>query len=442
MELKQLSVLLVLLHVSVAAWQRVTVFKGQTVNLSCPLTNAHRTHVDWKNPGGFVMFFNRQQALKDKRYSIDKFSEFEFSISISNVTFKDGGNYTCSQYDHQTTERTVEVTVLGHPKMEMTKHDGQFAIKCSAEGNHHPPQIFWKLDQGPEMFAHTQVHHEGNKYESMNILRLQSVENRVTVKCLVRHPALHSQPLMDFMKIGRDSEYSSIISKYRHGKTGDESRLTTSISPAPVDPQRSSAPPPPPLQTTTTLPLDTGSHHSTTDDSTTSSESTESRNTSSSNTTSTTGRPFVSEETETTSFNSTERNTTGSVDVSDMQTAAEGSSSLLVFLVTCLIFGLLVIVIFFTIMLRRAHLAWKRENEDPDPSEESSKSKSSQEEKNAQGRRGLSQTAFTQYDVEQPKVIGTAWTPALERREEEEQPPRPLTPGQPAAACNIKETEL
>lgn len=37
-----------------------------------------------------------------------------------------------------------------------------------------------------------------------------------------------------------------------------------------------------------------------------------------------------------------------------------GSSSLLVFLVTCLIFGLLVVVIFFAIKLRRAHITWKR----------------------------------------------------------------------------------
>ena len=35
-------------------------------------------------------------------------------------------------------------------------------------------------------------------------------------------------------------------------------------------------------------------------------------------------------------------------------------SSVLVFLVTCLIFSLLVVVIFFVIKLRRAHILWKR----------------------------------------------------------------------------------
>lgn len=56
-------------------------------------------------------------ALRNKRYSIIKLSESEFTISISNVTFKDGGNYTCSQYDHHTIERKVEVTVFGEYKV-------------------------------------------------------------------------------------------------------------------------------------------------------------------------------------------------------------------------------------------------------------------------------------------------------------------------------------
>lgn len=52
-------------------------------------------------------------ALKDKRYSINRLSESEFSISISNVNFKDGGTYTCAYYNPNTTEMKVELTVLG-----------------------------------------------------------------------------------------------------------------------------------------------------------------------------------------------------------------------------------------------------------------------------------------------------------------------------------------
>lgn len=60
-------------------------------------------------------------GVNDKRYSFNKQSESEFTVSISNVNFKDGGNYTCSHYDRHTTEKKVEVTVLGGCNVEATK---------------------------------------------------------------------------------------------------------------------------------------------------------------------------------------------------------------------------------------------------------------------------------------------------------------------------------
>lgn len=37
--------------------------------------------------------------------------------------------------------------------MKRTQHGGRFDIKCTSEGNHYPPQIFWKLDHGPEILG-------------------------------------------------------------------------------------------------------------------------------------------------------------------------------------------------------------------------------------------------------------------------------------------------
>ncbi|XP_071317282.1 cytotoxic and regulatory T-cell molecule isoform X2 [Trachinotus anak] len=451
MELKlQLSVFVLLIHVSFAMWQRVTVQKGQTLHLSCPITNAHKTSVDWKNPQGFLMFFNQNKALKDKRYRIERLSISEFAISISNVTFKDGGIYTCSQYDHQITEKQVEVTVLSLPKMTVTKHDGKFVIKCTAEANHHPPQISWKLDHGPEILAYAKVQHEDkNKYISTDMIHVDSVENRVAVKCLVRHPALLSGPLINFIKIGRDTSKfhrtsttssptpqpqgstglpGTTTSWFRHGRTRvylttrsvnrPSSESTTQLSAVPSSHPFSSNRP-----KTVTAPthfprdsvISTDSHLSTS------------------------GWTPVSETTEEIiSNNSTERNRTGSINDTRTQTGSEGSS-LLVFLVTCLIFGLLVVVIFIAIKLRRAHITWKRENEESDPSEESSKSKSSQEERNSKGqrRRGLFNTAFTKYTVEDPTVINAGAMTATEsvNKDQTSQP-------QTSAKSDVKETEL
>lgn len=41
-----------------AVWQRVTVMEGQTLRLSCPLSNPHNHPVEWKNPEEHVMYFN------------------------------------------------------------------------------------------------------------------------------------------------------------------------------------------------------------------------------------------------------------------------------------------------------------------------------------------------------------------------------------------------
>ncbi|XP_029304292.1 cytotoxic and regulatory T-cell molecule isoform X5 [Cottoperca gobio] len=447
MELKlQLSIFVLLIQVSLAVWQRVTVKKGQTLHLSCPVTNAHKTNVDWKNSEGYIMFFNHNKALRDKRYNIIKLSKSEFTISISNVTFKDGGTYTCSQYGDHTTEKKVEVTVLGRPIMKVVKHEGRFVIQCTAEGTHSPPQIFWKLNHTPEMIAHAQVLREDNKYVSMDMLHVQSVKKRVTVKCLVRHPALLSQTLMNFVKIVQDSS---------------KSRYTTTTSSPTTQPRGSTELVSSNDSKTVTAALNpvtsTGSHLSPADDSTTSvlSGSTRRMNDTISNATSTTGWTSASETTkEITSYNRTEGNKTGSFNDPNMQTGTEGSSSLLVFLVTCLIFGLLVVVLFFAIKLRRAHIIWKRvfivtENEDSNPSEESSKSKSSQEERNSQGQRrrvsGLFNTAFTQYVVEKPTVITSVINTsamAVVESVNKEQTPQPQTPGQTSTKCDIKETEL
>lgn len=59
---------------------------------------------------GTVVFF---LAIKDKRYSITKLTNSQFSISITNVTFTDGGVYTCTQYKPKLSVKTVRVTVLG-----------------------------------------------------------------------------------------------------------------------------------------------------------------------------------------------------------------------------------------------------------------------------------------------------------------------------------------
>ncbi|XP_026184171.1 cytotoxic and regulatory T-cell molecule isoform X2 [Mastacembelus armatus] len=475
MELKlQLSIFILLIQASLALWQRVSVIKGQTLQLTCPIKNAHKTIVEWKNPKGYIMFFKHKRALQDKRYSIHKLSESKFTIRISNVTFKDGGNYTCSQYDHHTIEKKVEVTVLGLPKMSKGMEKGNVFIKCTAEGNHYPPQISWKLDHGPEIVGLAQVSHEDNKYMSVDILSLKSVEARHTVKCLVRHPSV-SQPLTNFVNIGKNSQshpttmassptaqpqrstggLRTTAGWFRHGRTTvyfPTRDMNRPSSQSPIKPSSGSSSEPKTFTAPSSLnPVtSTGSHVSTIYETKTSviSTLTRVRNNTISNETSTTESVSGT----TVETNSTEGNITVRINDQNMQTGSGRNSSLLVLLVTCLIFGLLVVVIFFAIKLRRAHIAWKKvfivtENEDSNPSEESSKSKSSLEERNSQGqkRRGVSNTAFTQYVAEEPvaipSVINTAAVTVAETGKKD-QISQHQAQAQTATKHAIKETAL
>uniref|UniRef100_A0A0F8ACX7 Cytotoxic and regulatory T-cell molecule n=1 Tax=Larimichthys crocea TaxID=215358 RepID=A0A0F8ACX7_LARCR len=454
----QLIVFMLLIQGSFAVPRRETVKKGQTVTLKCPRRNVQHT-IEWKNTEGYVMFIKHggvdkvEQGVQDKRYSMVKLTQFEFTVSVSDATFKDGGVYTCNEYDYSVINHRVEVTVLGLPKIRKTKHEGRFDIKCTAEGNGYPPQIFWKLDHGPEILAHYQVTHENKEFVSDALIHIQSVKSKITVTCLVRHPALHSDTLMDFVKIGQNTHTTTtrLPTTLPPGSTEVTTtgwfkhESTTVFLSAPTS-QPSSSNEPQTVAATTGFPLNnvtsTSSRLSTSDNSSTSELPGSTRGINDTISNATTDWTSITETTEITSSNRTEGNITGSFNDRNKQ-KKKGGGSLLVSLVTFLIFCLLVVVIFFAIKLRRAHLAWKRENEDSNPSEESSKSKSSQEEKNSQGqrRRGIFNTAFTQYVVEEsPAITSVVNTAAMATAEtvNEVQTSQPDT----AAKCSIKETEL
>lgn len=77
--------------------------------------------VRWSLESGFLNIFivphstagKVDQGVQDKRYSVVKLTQFEFTVSVSDATFKDGGVYTCNEYDYSVINHRVEVTVLG-----------------------------------------------------------------------------------------------------------------------------------------------------------------------------------------------------------------------------------------------------------------------------------------------------------------------------------------
>uniref|UniRef100_A0A3B3ZHX7 Ig-like domain-containing protein n=1 Tax=Periophthalmus magnuspinnatus TaxID=409849 RepID=A0A3B3ZHX7_9GOBI len=328
----QLCVLMLQLQgeLSLAVWQHISVMKGHTLNLNCPLKSQFPDHaVEWRNTDGNIMFFNMIKGVKDKRYRLHKLSESEFRISISKVTFSDGGIYTCSHYLPQAESKRVNVTVIGKPRIERTTHEGWTVIRCTAEANYSPPNLSWKFKNGLE-FLHdeTQIHMVPleKKYVSIQTIYVKPAEKTFAVKCIMRHPAWHSWiPLMDFVNI-RPNRVDYDVEK-REGK--------------------------------------------------------------------------------------------------------DSNTSLLVFLITCLMVGLLVVVIFIGIKLRKAHIIWKRDESVVEQ---------------YLCLTGLFNTGLTQYVIQEPTVITSVTNPAAmtppETTTSEHNSAAPVPPPAPPLKSPVKETEL
>ncbi|XP_060751558.1 cytotoxic and regulatory T-cell molecule [Tachysurus vachellii] len=385
------------------ALKQISVIQGDTLTLTCPIKNTNMSDaLEWRNPDGFLLFFNRHRVLKDKRKASVTLTASKFSISLTGIKFKDAGVYKCLQYNNEVSTKRYKVIVIGAPKLEMDQQEDKTMLKCSASANEHPPRLSWLMDNGLEIAAHPyyEFQNASNKYTAVSQLTLNVPKKRVTVKCLVRHSALHGSELETFIHLG-DQSQDTTLSGITLGST-DTTVIPTVFSNT--------------INKTT--------------------EETSGRTNILSNTTENETNQTISETTDGTPSNTSIKsssNNTGN-DHTRLNTRIErGNSPLLVLLVTCLIICLFVVLAFFLVRLRKAHVAWKKENEESDQSVESSRSKSSSEEKQKQQQRGqgFCNTSFTKYKAEE--ALEAQATPTSVVNEN----PQPFT----SRSC-IKETEL
>ncbi|XP_028840136.1 cytotoxic and regulatory T-cell molecule-like isoform X1 [Denticeps clupeoides] len=350
------------------AMKYVTVRKGETLTLNCRVRKG-KNDVEWRNPDNHLMFFRRQKSdkytLRDPRYSLHE-SSSTYSVTISNVYFRDGGIYSCLHYHkHKIISREkFKVIVLGAPKIEFVEHEGKTMIKCSAEANAHPPKLSWLFENGIELEARHQrsQYKKTDKYSSTDIIHIQSHKRRTTVKCLLRHPALFNEHLIAFVTIENTSIPEQVITEGYRVSTTDETTWQPTVSTTR-----------PPRLTTEGIGVT---------------------------------KQAASETTYTeiyinTSFHAenTSENITNGFD-SPEERKASRNAPLFVSAVTFLIVCLLIVVTFLLVKLRKAHQKWKLENEESEQSVESGKSKSSGEEKNP--RRGLGfRNNFSKYKAEE-----------------------------------------
>ncbi|KAK1800452.1 hypothetical protein P4O66_005686 [Electrophorus voltai] len=399
------------------AWKKITVIEGNTLSLTCPCKNINRDdHVEWRNPSDLLIFFNSNKVLKDPRSQVT-LTQSKVSISISNVTFRDGGIYKCLQYTNQVLTKRYKVIVVSAPKLEMAQHEDKTLIKCSASAHGHPPKLSWLLTSGLEIEAipNNVWENVSKKYMTESLLTVKIHKRRVTVKCLVQHLALPGPPLVNFIHLENHAMETSTISEHLGTTLGSTTTLIT-----------------PTLVPRISRKTSTDSHS----ESKTTNEQRTHVGTTSRNSTK------VNEITESTegaiaNFSTIPSNFTADKGW-DERKHERGNSALLVFLVTFLIICLVVVLAFFLLRLRRAHIAWKKENEESDQSVESSRSKSSNEEKLKQSQeqrgQGFWNTNFTKYKVEEISETEPKTTSAADEKS--------VPSNQNISKPCIKETEL
>nr|XP_033774708.1 cytotoxic and regulatory T-cell molecule [Geotrypetes seraphini] len=371
--------------------ENITVEEGEMLALKCLVSFDAEAALQWSTPLGFVVFFNNQKVLKDRRYELIHYSQNELSISLSNVTVQDEGLYTCFHYTHPLQSKKVYVTVVAPPSkpmLEASVHDGEetITLTCSTFGSKPPPKMSWLLDNGIEIYGEMEHRFErdGKKCQTSSALVIGAYHRGAVVTCVVQHESLKPGTLITDFRLTSFSTTEVLT---------DVPELVPATSPSPQNytahvpsesahtaTTRSSTEEPSISNALTSNTQGTIEESSLTIWPEKSSDvkqpkefyRTDKPRSYSSSTTSRTGTILNTEETTLIVENTT------AITNHNARTLQKKSGVLLIILVVFLICALLIIVQLFARKLRKAHLTWKRET-DSDQTVESNKSRSNED---------------------------------------------------------------
>ncbi|XP_009889077.1 PREDICTED: cytotoxic and regulatory T-cell molecule [Charadrius vociferus] len=407
-----------------AGSETVTLKEGEDLNLRCTLSSDDSSARQWLNPHGFAIFLNTQRALRDERYKLIRYSKDELSIQLSNVTVHDEGVYKCLYYStpFKSKNKTVEVLAApSNPELKVSQDkERSITLSCYTQGCKPQPQITWLLDNGIELpgDAKHKLEADGKKWTTTSTLTVLAYGPNSTVSCIVRHRALGEEKLMasfrfeDLPRTVTNTnpapaalEVDTRVSENEQSTvTAAESDLNTSTASAPSYPQHtdkgseqptvpSAVPEDPAATSSASTPTQQNLQPdatSTWSEVTSAAAGKEELAGSSSyrvpNGTETTFNGNVTEEEHfrTEAPLPSENVTVISIITLEQDLKSEGikkkdNNLLLPILVAALIFVLLIIVLLFMRKLKKAHGAWKRENDVSEQTLESYKSKSNED---------------------------------------------------------------
>ncbi|XP_058050771.1 cytotoxic and regulatory T-cell molecule [Ahaetulla prasina] len=303
--------------------EHLSLEEGQNLDLHCVTSKVNTSALEWKDPGGFAIFFNDWQVTRDGRYQLLNYSNDSLSIRLSNITRHDEGLFTCLYYSENIGTKVVNVTVWAPPSkplLEVLRNtisytEENIILRCSTEGSWPVPQITWLLQNGMEIFGNNQHRLEAKRFHSVSNLAVYAFPQGSVISCVIHHKALGRRNL-------------TLTLHLEHAKQKQKTEGTFSI---------------PTLSPT---------KEAETQSSNAANESNPTFNVTEGNPT--TQTPFPSTDREVWANNQTNMTYRGFVE--------EQATILFPGLVSILLLALLIMVLLFVVKLWKAHRDWKKEN--------------------------------------------------------------------------------
>uniref|UniRef100_A0A803W9D7 Cell adhesion molecule 2 n=1 Tax=Ficedula albicollis TaxID=59894 RepID=A0A803W9D7_FICAL len=185
--------------------QNVTVVEGGTANLTCRVDQNDNTSLQWSNPAQQTLYFDDKKALRDNRIELVRASWHELSISVSDVSLSDEGQYTCSLFTMPVKTSKAFLTVLGVPeKPQITGFTSpvmegeRMQLTCKTSGSKPAADIRWfKNDKEVKDVKYLKEEDAVRKTftvsSTLDFLADRSDDGAV-VSCRVDHESLNSTP--------------------------------------------------------------------------------------------------------------------------------------------------------------------------------------------------------------------------------------------------------
>uniref|UniRef100_F7ENV0 Cell adhesion molecule 2 n=2 Tax=Ornithorhynchus anatinus TaxID=9258 RepID=F7ENV0_ORNAN len=185
--------------------QNVTVVEGGTANLTCRVDQNDNTSLQWSNPAQQTLYFDDKKALRDNRIELVRASWHELSISVSDVSLSDEGQYTCSLFTMPVKTSKAFLTVLGVPEKPQISGftspvmEGEMMqLTCKTSGSKPAADIRWFKNEKEIKDVKYLKEEDANRktftVSSTLDFQVDRNDDGVKVICRVEHESLNSTP--------------------------------------------------------------------------------------------------------------------------------------------------------------------------------------------------------------------------------------------------------